>query len=254
MTTGSNNLVNHTVAKLKRHKEEVEGESTGSSNSSSSNSSSSWDIDLRAVGEKEDEDALEPILVSSSDLEATDDLHFLKVGPIVKLLIEHFLKVGPTIKLLIEYSFNQGGSSGFSSEEEVNMAPKQQALGKKRASEDEPTKQTPDPVPTLPSLDHETCLALGNDVMLPQDVVELADEDSEGYRGRLIMMGAQVSTYGTSKRMKKHTTYLKKANQRIHALEKELKQAKVDLVASKKAAIHARDEAGVVIEEKNKAL
>ncbi|GFY91560.1 hypothetical protein Acr_07g0017560 [Actinidia rufa] len=154
---------------------------------------------------------------------------------------------------------NQFGSS---SEKEVDMAPKQQALGKEKAAKGEPQRQVPNPIPIIPcpvevqldipsshssgclrtsdtpelwspkfstielgreltsadsSKDHETCLALRKAIMLPQDVTEFAEEDSEGFRGRLVMMGAQ-------------------------------------LFALKNTAIHARDEAEAAIEEKNKAL
>ncbi|GFY95370.1 hypothetical protein Acr_10g0007550 [Actinidia rufa] len=67
------------------------------------------------------------------------------------------------------------------------------------------------------SKDHETCLALRKAIMLPQDVTELVEEDSEGFRGRLVMMRAQ-------------------------------------LFALKNTTIHAHDEAEAAIEEKNKAL
>ena len=35
-------------------------------------------------------------------------------------------------------------------------------------------------------------MALGKAIMFPQDKVDLAAEDSEEFRGRLVMMGAQV--------------------------------------------------------------
>ncbi|GFY84393.1 hypothetical protein Acr_03g0011670 [Actinidia rufa] len=201
-----NDLIEGTAADLKRLREEIEGESTGSNDSSSSSSLSSWDIDLGGI-------VPEPILMPSSNSESVDDLHFPDIGSTAKLLIEH--------------SFNQGDSSGSSLEEEVDMAPKQRALGKKKAAKGEPPRQVPNLVLAIPSLskapklavvelekeltsvdsskDHETCLALGKAVMLHQDVAKLAEEDSEGFRGRL-------------------------------------------------AAVHACDEVEAAIEEKNKAL
>ncbi|GFS46132.1 hypothetical protein Acr_00g0100300 [Actinidia rufa] len=120
-----NDLIDDTTAKLKRLKEEAEGESTGSNGSSSSSSSNSWDIDLRAVSEEEDEG-------------------------------------------------DEGDNLGYNSEEEVDMAPKHRVLEKKghrgRAFE----------------TDHRSYSCSS------QSGKELAEEDSEGFRGRLIMMGAQL--------------------------------------------------------------
>ncbi|GFS36335.1 hypothetical protein Acr_00g0045430 [Actinidia rufa] len=134
--------------------------------SSSSSSYSSWDIDLETVGEEEDDNrvkdgeevnpivaiappaqvpVLEPILMPNSDLEVANDLNFLDIRPITKLLIEH--------------SFNLGGSSA----EVQSHAPSSQQAGKRKGKQH------------------------------TKDVDELAEEDSEGFRGRLVMMGAQVA-------------------------------------------------------------
>lgn len=43
--------------------------------------------------------------------------------------------------------------------------------------------------------DHETCVALGNAVMLPQDVADHAAESAAEFGGKLVMLGAQVSTF-----------------------------------------------------------
>ena len=118
---------------------------------SSPASSSCWDVDLGTGEEgKNEEDNVEvddgkevsqvptiappphiptaePILVSSSDSEAADDLEFLKVQPTARDIVEH--------------SFNQGASLSFSSsEEEEVMAPKARALGNKQAIGDELVK------------------------------------------------------------------------------------------------------------------
>ena len=45
----------------------------------------------------------------------------------------------------------------------------------------------------------------------------------------------------TSERMKNHSTDLKRANQKIHGLKKELKQARVDLTTLEQTANHARN-------------
>ncbi|GFY96794.1 hypothetical protein Acr_11g0011000 [Actinidia rufa] len=73
-------------------------------------------------------------------------------------------------------------------------------------------------------IDHETYVALGNAIILLQDVVDLTTEDSEKFACKLLMMGAQLlqQAMATSACLKKHTTDLKKANQKIHGLEKEL--------------------------------
>ena len=42
------------------------------------------------------------------------------------------------------------------------------------------------------SKDHETYLALGNAIMLPHDLANLPIKDSEGFRDRLVMIGAWV--------------------------------------------------------------
>ena len=54
--------------------------------------------------------------------------------------------------------------------------------------------------------------------------------------------------------MKKYATNLKKANQRAHVFENELKQAKLDLVAVEQVTVHARNEAKTALEQMNKAL
>ena len=43
--------------------------------------------------------------------------------------------------------------------------------------------------------DHETCVALGNAMMLPQDVADHAAESAAEFGGKLVMLGAQVSTF-----------------------------------------------------------
>ena len=67
--------------------------------------------------------AIEIIIVLSTAFEATDDLGFPMVAPVVEDIIEH--------------SFNKGGSLGYSlkeEEEEVDVGPKPRALRKKKAA------------------------------------------------------------------------------------------------------------------------
>lgn len=45
------------------------------------------------------------------------------------------------------------------------------------------------------SRDHETCVALGNAVMLPQDVADHAAESTTEFGGKLVMLGAQVGAF-----------------------------------------------------------
>ncbi|GFS32498.1 hypothetical protein Acr_00g0023010 [Actinidia rufa] len=87
---------------------------------------------------------------------------------------------------IIEHSYSHSGSSSSGSQVNVEiMAPK----------------------------DHETCVALGNAVMLPQDVVDHAAETTAEFRGKLVMLGAQANN-----------------------IEKELKQTKSELTNARSAA------------------
>ena len=52
-----------------------------------------------------------------------------------------------------------------------------------------------------------------------------------------------------SERLNKHTTDLKKAYYRIHGLEKELKQTKTDLAASKRAVVRACNKSEVALQQ-----
>ncbi|GFS33144.1 hypothetical protein Acr_00g0026590 [Actinidia rufa] len=110
--------------------------------------------------------AVEPVLVLNSNFKAADDLAFPKVAPATEDFIEH--------------SFNLGGSSGSSSGEEVGLAPKIRALGKKKVTN------------ASSSRDYETCLALGNAIMLPQDVSYLDGEGLEEFKDKLIMQSIQA--------------------------------------------------------------
>ena len=88
-------------------------------------------------------------------------------------------------------------------------------------------------------------MTLENAIMLQQDAADLANEDSNGFGARLVMMGAFCSFFAffqhltillylfvlllfqqamvTSVRLKRHTMDLKKANWKIHGFKKELK-------------------------------
>ncbi|GFY95488.1 hypothetical protein Acr_10g0008730 [Actinidia rufa] len=83
--------------------------------------------------------------------------------------------------------------------------------------------QAPRNEPTTLSKDHETCITLGNAVMLPQDVTDhAAAETTAEFRSKLVMMGAQ-RVVSTSLRLKQSAVDLKKANQKANSLEKETK-------------------------------
>ncbi|GFZ06560.1 hypothetical protein Acr_18g0007300 [Actinidia rufa] len=112
-----------------------------------------------------------------------------------------FLVVMPAIEDLIKHSFNRGNNFGYSSEVEVDMASRQRVLEKKKAIEDELGKQPPDLILALPSPIGDQ----SNGVQLLQRVM------------------------ANSKHTKKNINDLKKAIQRAHNLENELKKAKSDL-------------------------
>ncbi|GFZ18450.1 hypothetical protein Acr_27g0001890 [Actinidia rufa] len=162
-------LIKGVVAKFARLREKAEGLSTDSSRSRSSNSFglSEEEVSEEAAGEEvapdeeekeEVEDgeevnhvedlapaithptqilAVELILMLSSNFKAADDLKFLVVAPATEDLIEH--------------SFNQRGSLGSIAEEEVGMAPKFRALGKKKAAGVKLDHLAPNPILALPS-------------------------------------------------------------------------------------------------------
>ncbi|GFZ00578.1 hypothetical protein Acr_14g0002130 [Actinidia rufa] len=277
-----NDLIKGIAAELRRLEKEAEGESTGSSSSSSSDLSSSWDIDLRAVGDEEDGDveveddeevnqvdnqaqvpsiaplaqvpATKPILVLSSDSEAADDLNFLKLEG-----------EGRQHSTQAKGSRQKEGYGGRSRETDPQsdsgssepsqglvtcpLPPRRPAKGKgSNTQRGLPVKRkegvlaAPLALPSSgttfaavdlgkqvttadTSKDHKTCLALRNVIMLPQDVVDLAAEDLEEFGGRLVMMDAQ----------------------KIHGLEKELKQARSELANARNAVENA-------IEQRNNAL
>ncbi|GFZ15615.1 hypothetical protein Acr_25g0000240 [Actinidia rufa] len=88
------------------------------------------------------------------------------------------------------------------------------------------------------SKDHETCVALGNAVMLPQDVADHAAKTMAEFGGKLVMLGAKLFQWAVSStlRLKQGTVDLKKANQKANSLEKELKQTKSELTDARSAA------------------
>ncbi|GFZ19992.1 hypothetical protein Acr_28g0006970 [Actinidia rufa] len=163
-----------------------------------SDSSSNWDVDLGLGEEEEDED---------TEVEDGEGVNQIKVPapvptPAIALLT---LSFGRRAHTSAKLKFRIWGSEG-----EEDMAPRDRALGKNRATEEMPMKLALD-------LD----LALLIPAELPQDVVDLTTKDLEGFRDRLVMMGAR---------------------------------ARVDLAASEQAVVNARNEAKAAIEEKNKAL
>ncbi|GFZ17278.1 hypothetical protein Acr_26g0005480 [Actinidia rufa] len=88
------------------------------------------------------------------------------------------------------------------------------------------------------SKDHETCVALGNAVMLPQDVADHAAETTAEFGGKLVMLGAELfqRAVSSSLRLKQGMVDLKKANQKASNLEKELKQTQSELADARSAA------------------
>ncbi|GFZ11167.1 hypothetical protein Acr_22g0005650 [Actinidia rufa] len=64
------------------------------------------------------------------------------------------------------------------------------------------------------SRDHETCLALENAILLPQDVADLSMEGLKEFKHKLIMQDVQIlqRAVTNSERLKKCSTDLKKAN------------------------------------------
>ncbi|GFS40363.1 hypothetical protein Acr_00g0068120 [Actinidia rufa] len=261
-------LFEGTSAELRRLLEEDEGENSGSSESSSS----SWDIDLgdEALNEEaevedgEEVDQIpvaaplvpaplvlvpEPINLPSSD----SDVAIVERREIV----EHF------------YSHSDSSSAGSQLNAKI-MAPKVRILGKKQAPltkpptlPEAPVSSTPTPAEDqsiAPSLmggkrkgkqpvegtsrpkrgkgDHETCVALGNAVMLPQDVADHATETTAKFGGKLVMLGAQLfqRAVSSSLRLKQGVVDLKKANQKANNLEKEMKQTESELADARSAA------------------
>ncbi|GFY86368.1 hypothetical protein Acr_05g0000070 [Actinidia rufa] len=85
------------------------------------------------------------------------------------------------------------------------------------------------------SRDHETCVALGNAVMLPQDVADHAAETTAEFGGKLVMLGAHWAV-SSSLRLKQGVVDLKKANLKVSNLEKELKQTQSELADARSAA------------------
>ncbi|PSS33112.1 Stress response protein [Actinidia chinensis var. chinensis] len=220
------NLIEGTTVELWQLKKETEGQSTDSSGSSSSDS-----FDLS------NEDAGEGVASIVGDEKRTP--RSKKARRSIKSKTR-FPEVPLVAEDLIKHSFNQGGSLGSNSEEEVDMVPKLRNLGKKKAAKASPAQPTlalvlslqspPEVLPNIPSShvlelwapkfvvvelgkqvtnadtsrDHETCLALGNVVMLPQDSLQRAVANSD--------------------RMKKYSNDLKKANHKTPAFKAELKK------------------------------
>ncbi|GFS35839.1 hypothetical protein Acr_00g0042470 [Actinidia rufa] len=157
------------------------------------------------------------------------------------------------------------------------MVPKPRNLGKKKAARAKLVQPTPNPILAIPSpvmevqsnvlsskvvskrkgkqpieavvelgkqvtnddtsRDYETCLALGNTVMLLQDVADFVAEGSEEFKDLMIMQSIQSlqRAVANSDCMKKYSSNLKKANQKSHAFEGELKQSRLDLASSELA-------------------
>ncbi|GFY92591.1 hypothetical protein Acr_08g0009870 [Actinidia rufa] len=201
-------LFEGTSVELRRLLEEAKGESSGSNESSSS----SWDVDLGDEGLDE-------------EAEVDDDEEVDQV---------------PAVRHPWFQSPCRSSSSGSQGNEEI-MAPKVRTLRKGQAPRIEPPMLSeatnssmpipaedqsiaPSSMATDTSKDHETCVALGNAVMLPQDVADHAAETTVEFGGKLVMLGAQGAVD------------LKKANQKANSLEKELKQTKSELADARSAA------------------
>ncbi|GFY84260.1 MATE efflux family protein [Actinidia rufa] len=183
---------------------------------------------------------------------------------------------------ILVLSSTSKAAGDLGSEEEVDMVPKLRNLGKKKVAEASPAQPAPTPVLSLQSppkvqqdilhpshvlelwapkfatvelgkqvtnvdtsRDHETCSALGNAMMLHQDV---AGPHCEGIRGSLQRVVAN------SDHMKKYSNDLKKANHKIPAFKGELKQARLDLAMAELIAIHARNEVEAALAQMNQVL
>ncbi|GFZ15752.1 hypothetical protein Acr_25g0001610 [Actinidia rufa] len=195
--------------KLRRLLKEAKGESSDSSESSSS----SWDVDLGNEGEGEEAEVedgekvdqvpaaapLVPVPIAIPPVEPQD------VEPIIAPSLdsdhaEDIAIVKP--KEVVEHSYdNSNSSSSNSMVNEEAMAPKVRILGKGQAARDDSSKHPEFTAVELgkyatfadTSKDHETCVPLGNAVMLSQDVADHADETPVEFGGKLVMLGAQSS-------------------------------------------------------------
>ncbi|GFZ16783.1 hypothetical protein Acr_26g0000530 [Actinidia rufa] len=67
---------------------------------------------------------------------------------------------------------------------------------------------------------HDTCLVLGNAILLLQDVVDLSMVESKEFKDLMVMQGIQSlqRVVANSEHMKKYSSNLKKANQRANTL------------------------------------
>ncbi|GFY97773.1 hypothetical protein Acr_12g0003140 [Actinidia rufa] len=163
--------------------EEAEGESSDSSESSSF----SWDVDLG------DEDLDEEAEVEDSEevdqVPAAAPLVLIPLvqfpDPIILLSSDSDIAVVEP-REVVEHSYSCSGSSFSGSRgNEETMAPKVKILRKGQALRTEPAR--------LPE-DHETCIALGNAIMLPQDIADHAAETTAEFGGKLVMLGAQTKS------------------------------------------------------------
>ncbi|XP_057460222.1 uncharacterized protein LOC130750653 [Actinidia eriantha] len=118
------------------------------------------------------------------------------------------------------------------------------------------------------SRDHDTSLALAQAVMLPRDVVDLAEEGSEEIRDLLVMQQVQSLQSAISEQMMEQSVEIKKSKKKINSLEKQTKldskaaeKVKLELAAaiqerdaSYAAVIEARGEVVAIQEQLDKAL
>ncbi|GFS29075.1 hypothetical protein Acr_00g0005230 [Actinidia rufa] len=239
-------------AELRRLREEAEGKSSGSSESSSS----SWDVDLG------DEDLNEEAEVENGE-EVDQVPTAVPLVPTPLVLIPKPINLPSSdsdiaiveSREIVEHSYSHSDSSSSRSQgnEEI-MAPKVRILGKGQTPRIKPPMlpEAPDsfmPVTSVDtSKDHETCVALGNAVMLPQDVADHAAETTAEFGGKLVMLGAQLfqRAVSSSLQLKQGAVDLKKENEKANNLEKELKQTKSELA-------DARSEAEIAILQRNQA-
>ncbi|GFZ15739.1 hypothetical protein Acr_25g0001480 [Actinidia rufa] len=190
-------LFEGTSAELQRLLEEAEGESSGSSESSSS----SWDGNEEIMAPK--------VRTLWKGQAPRIEPPMLPEAPDLSMLV-------PAEDQSITPSSMAGAGSATGNPELWAPQFTSVELGKQVTSADT-------------SKDYETCVALGNAVMLPQDVTNHAAETTTEFGGKLVMLGAQASAFlfqravSTSLRLKQGTMDLKKANQKANNLEKELK-------------------------------
>ncbi|GFZ01237.1 hypothetical protein Acr_14g0008720 [Actinidia rufa] len=252
-------LFEGTSAELRRLLEEAEGKSFGSNESSSS----SWDVDLGDEGldeeaEVEDDEEVDQVPTAENEEIMAPKVRTLEKGqaPIIE---PPMLPEAPNSSIPVPTEDQSIAPSSMVGGKHKGKQPTEGTSRQKREKGTWSAIGTPElwaPQFTTVELgkqvtstdtfkDHETCVVLGNAVMLPQDVANHAAEITVEFGGKLVMLGAQ-RVVSSSLRLKQGAVDLKKANQKANSLEKELKQTKSELT-------NARLAAEIVILQRNQA-